>query len=119
TGTTANNVSFTDTLNSNLTLVPGSVNASPIANNDSYSAIGNVMINVNNSGAGLLGNDVDPFGGSPLVVSGISGCGDLTAPFDCLTANGGNISVQANGQFTYNPAPGFEGTDFFVYAASD
>jgi uncharacterized repeat protein (TIGR01451 family) len=118
TGTNATNVVFTDQLNANLTLEPGSVNASPIAVNDSYTSIGNVGINVNTNAAGLLGNDIDP-NGNTLTVTGVSACSDNTAPFACTTANGGTINVQANGQFTYLPAPGFEGNDFFIYSISD
>ncbi len=115
TGTAATGVSFSDMLSNDLTLVGGSVTASPIAVNDTYSAIGNVNLNVT---TGVLANDVDPLGVA-LTVTGIAACADVTAPFVCTTANGGDITVQSNGQFTYNPAPGFEGSDFFVYTTSN
>ena len=38
--------------------------------------------------------------------------------FDATSANGGTVSVAANGQFTYNPSRGFEGSDTFNYTIS-
>lgn len=116
-GTDAMNVVFTDQLNPNLTLI-GTANASPIGVNDTYASIGNVGINVPDGVSDLLANDVDP-NGNAMTISGIVGCADVTAPFVCTTANGGNITVQANGAFTYNSTPGFEGGDFFAYTVSD
>ena len=43
---------------------------------------------------------------------------NLTAGL-ATTTGGGNLSVAANGSFTYNPAPGFTGTDTFTYTISD
>jgi uncharacterized repeat protein (TIGR01451 family) len=102
------NVVFTDTLSTNLTLVPGSVKASPIATNDLYGSIGNVGLNVPAAG-GLLANDVDP-NGDPLAV---------VAPIPTTSAQGGALSISSNGAFTYNPPVGFEGIDTFTYTVSD
>jgi Bacterial cadherin-like domain len=94
-GTDAMNVDFTDQLNANLMLI-GTANASPIGVNDTYASIGNVGISVPDGVSDLLANDVDP-NGNAMTISGIVGCADATAPFVCTTANGGNITVQANG----------------------
>jgi len=55
---------FTDTLDPNMTLVPGSVNSSPIAGNDTYAVTGNVRIQVPDGATDLLANDIDPDTGS-------------------------------------------------------
>src|SRR5205809_3730117 len=65
--TNADLVNFTDTIDANTTLVPASVVASPIAVNDTYNTIGNVNISV--PAPGVLTNDLDPNGGSAVVVA--------------------------------------------------
>jgi len=108
-GTTdALGVLFSDLLDTNTTLIPGSVMTTPLALNDSYSAIGNVQISI--PAPGVLANDVDPDGVGPALT---------VTPFTGLSANGGNVSLNANGSFTYNPPPGFEGTDTFTYTLND
>jgi uncharacterized repeat protein (TIGR01451 family) len=102
TGTDATNVVFTDQLNGDLTLI-GAAIASPIATNDAYAVLGNVAITVP-AGSGLLVNDVNP-----------QGTGTMTISAGTTTAQGGNLSVAANGSFTYNPRAGFEGSDTFTY----
>jgi large repetitive protein len=105
-GTTdATGVVFNDMPDANTTLVPGSVTSTPIAVDDSYTATGNVRISV--PAPGVLGNDEDPEGDT------------LTASDGSLSANGGNVSVSSDGSFTYNPPPGFEGTDTFSYTVTD
>ncbi|MGE0883538.1 MAG: HYR domain-containing protein [Blastocatellales bacterium] len=105
--TAATSVLFSDTIDSNTTLVPGSVNTSPLAINDSYSSLGNVGITVPVAN-GLLANDFDPDGTLPMIMS---------AP--ATTAQGGNVSVMPSGAFSYNPPPGFEGIDSFNYTITD
>jgi hypothetical protein len=51
---------------------------------------------------GLLDNDPDA---ADLVVVGVEGCADTTAPFDCTSANGSMLSVNADGTFGYVPPP--------------
>jgi uncharacterized repeat protein (TIGR01451 family) len=68
TGTTdATNVVYNDTIDAHTTLVPGSITTQPIAVNDTFTAIGNVRIQVPNDAAAsggnsgdLLNNDCDP-----------------------------------------------------------
>jgi hypothetical protein len=103
--TDATGVVFNDTPDANTTLVPGSVTTTPIAIDDSYTATGNVRISV--PAPGVLGNDSDPEGDA------------VTASDGATSANGGNVSVSSDGSFTYNPAPGFEGTDSFNYTITD
>lgn len=103
--TDATGVVFSDTVDANTTLVPGSVTTTPIAADDAYTATGNVRISV--PAPGVLGNDSDPEGDA------------ITASAGGTSANGGNVSVNADGSFTYNPPPGFEGTDSFNYTVTD
>ncbi|HEU4595939.1 MAG TPA: Ig-like domain-containing protein, partial [Pyrinomonadaceae bacterium] len=95
-GTDATNVQFTDTIDPNTTLVPGSVATQPIATNDSYNVLGNVRIQPN-AAAGLLANDCDPDNGGPCSSAGLNATGPSTS------AQGGNVAVNPDGSFSYNP----------------
>lgn len=96
---------FTEQIDANTTLVPGSVKASPIAQNDSYTTIGNVGINIP-AGTGLFANDISPTG------TAISLNGSTTI----TSTNGGTATVNATtGAFTYEPVAGFSGNDTFTY----
>jgi uncharacterized repeat protein (TIGR01451 family) len=103
-GTDATGVVFSDTVDANTTFVPGSITTTPVAIDDSYSAIGNVQINVP-AANGLTSNDSDPDGGPITAVAGTT-----------TSTNGGNVTVNADGSFDYNPPPGFEGVDTFTYS---
>src|SRR5262245_37362256 len=105
----ATGVTFNDTIDANTTLVPGSVNTSPITGPDSYSVLGNVRIQPN-AANGLLVNDIDPDTGTNT---------GLTASGPTTSTQGGNVNVNSDGSFSYNPPAGFEGTDTFTYTATD
>ncbi|MCA1817019.1 MAG: cadherin-like domain-containing protein [Acidobacteria bacterium] len=105
----ANNVNFADSVDTNTTLVPGSVNTQPIAIADTYNVIGNVRIQPN-AAQGLLANDRDPDTGNNT---------GLTASGPSTSTQGGNVTINADGSFSYNPAPGFAGTDTFTYTITD
>lgn len=105
-GEDATGVNFTDTVDPNTAFVGGSLTATPVAVNDSYQAIGNVRITVP-AGSGVLAND---FLGVPNAT--ITG-----AP--ATSVNGGNVALAADGSFTYNPPPGFEGSDSFTYTLTN
>ena len=100
-------VKFTDTIDPNTTLVPGSVKTAPIAVNDFYSTVGNVSISV--PANGLLANDVN-LDGDAITVSGI----DVIS-----TDTKGTVTYLADGSFTFNPNPGFTGTTTFKYTVTD
>jgi hypothetical protein len=106
-GTDATGVAFNDTPDPNTALVPGSVMTTPLALSDSYQAIGNVQITI--PAPGVLANDADPDGVGPA----------LTASAGSTSTQGGNVSVNSNGGFTYNPPAGFEGNDTFTYTLND
>jgi uncharacterized repeat protein (TIGR01451 family) len=105
--TDATAVVFNDTIDDNTVFVPGSLRTTPLARKDSYGTVGNVLLSV--SAPGVLNNDSDPDGTGGLMVTS----------FDATSVNGGNVSVAANGSFTYNPPPGFSGTDTFNYTLND
>ena len=80
----------------------------PIAANDNLSGpvdaqiVGNVLLSNGN------GADQDPDNDILSVT-----------PATFTTAQGGSISIQANGNFTYTPALSFSGTDSFDYTVAD
>src|SRR6185503_5398850 len=80
-GQDATGVTCTDTVDPNTMFVPGSLTASPVAVDDSYSALGTVRISV--AAPGVLGNDLL---GVPSAT--------ITAP-PVTSANGGNVTLNA------------------------
>ncbi|WP_343618392.1 Ig-like domain-containing protein [Flavobacterium sp.] len=104
-GTDALGTTLQDILDSNLTLVPNSFKTTPIANDDSYSCIGNVGITVN-AAQGLLANDANPEG-STMTAS------VLTNPVK------GTVVINADGSFTYNSNAGYSGSDSFTYTVTN
>jgi uncharacterized repeat protein (TIGR01451 family) len=115
----ANGVTFSDTPDANTTLVPGSINVSPLAFNDSYAAVGNTLLEVGRpassnvavriANGSVTANDTEFLGDSF----------DATPISNGTTANGGTVNLFADGSFTYLPAAGFAGTDSFTYTISD
>jgi len=104
-GTDASAVVFTDQIDLNTTLVAGSVKVSPIAQNDSYTTIGNVGLNIA-AVNGVLANDLSP-NNATLSVAG---------PASIATTQGGTVTMNlTTGGFTYEPAAGFIGADSFTY----
>ena len=80
----------------------------PVAVDDNYaSAAGSFNISSN---SGVLANDTDP----NLNLSGIA----LTAVL-ITHPNHGNLTLNADGSFTYTPNPGFQGIDTFRYRVND
>ncbi len=101
------------------------VNDPPVAGNDSWNTVGNTELRVDlgavgtphvlattGSGTGVLHNDSDPGEGDPVSVTGVVGCADATAPFDCTFGDGSKLSLNANGSFTFTPGPGVAGGGF-------
>ena len=128
-GGTANggvNTSGSQTFTINVT----AINDGPTAGNDAWDTFGNTEIRVDlpagvtphvsdttPSGNGVRHNDTDPEG-DPIVITGIVGCGDAVAPFDCTLPGGANVSMLANGSFSYTPAPGAT-SGSFQYTMTD
>jgi uncharacterized repeat protein (TIGR01451 family) len=100
-------VEFSDALDDNTSLVPGSVRTTPLARNDGYSIASDARLEVD-AATGLLSNDNDP-DGSPIIV----------VAFDSQSAEGGFVTVNAVGAFTYTPPSGFSGEDTLFYRIGD
>ncbi|MCA1552966.1 MAG: hypothetical protein LC737_01165, partial [Chloroflexi bacterium] len=117
TGTTdATGVTFDNTPDANTTLVGGSIAVSPVALNDTFpvTVLGNVSID---SAALAV-----PFSVTANDYMGINSTSTI-ASFSATSAQGGQVAMTTSGagigQFTYNPPPGYEGTDTFTYTLSD
>jgi hypothetical protein len=102
------NLTLNDTVDPNTTIVPGSAVSTPIAFNDAYNVIGNVRIQPN-AAQGLLANDINPNTGNNT---------GLTASGPTTSTQGGNVAINADGSFSYDPPVGFTGTDTFTYTAT-
>ncbi len=124
----ATGVTFSDILDINTTLVGGSLNVSPLAVDDIYETIGNTLLDVGLSTSdpavhvttgsidSLFDNDTEFLGDSFTLKSVGS---DTTAPFTTTSEQGGTVSVESDGNFSYLPAVGFSGTDHFDYVITD
>lgn len=124
--TDALGVQFAETL-SGMTLVPGSINVSPLAFNDSYTAVGNTLLRVGGSagsgpekfiaGGSVTANDTD-FTGTNFnpAFDQING---VTPIVNGTSTQGGTVNMGADGAFTYLPAAGFTGVDTFTYTVTD
>ena len=78
----------------------------PRAVDDARNATGNIRIQTaGRSGFSTLTNDIGP--------------GITVTAFDATSLRGGQVSVAANGTFTYNPRAGFEGADSFNYTITN
>ncbi|MDT0188006.1 LamG-like jellyroll fold domain-containing protein [Microbacterium sp. ARD31] len=87
-----------------LELFEANPNAAPVGAADAYGTMEGEPLVV--AAPGVLANDTDA-DGDTLTATGV------TQPA------GGEVSVAANGSFTYTPDAGFVGTDTFTYRASD
>lgn len=88
------------------TLVVFNPNTPPVAQADTFEAIGNVTVPV--AAPGVLANDTD---GESNPLSAVAG----TFP----TAAGGTVTINADGSFSYLGAAGFTGQDSFDYVVTD
>ena len=77
----------------------GQAQVSPVANGDTFNALGNATIN--RAAPGVLSNDT--LNGATI------------STFDATSANGGTVVLNADGSFTYTPTVGFQGSDSFTY----
>jgi uncharacterized repeat protein (TIGR01451 family) len=101
----ATGVNFSDTIDPNTTLVPGSLRVSPLAFADSYNATKDIALSI--SAPGVLTNDT----GTPAPTAQPIAGG--------ATTQGGTVTLNADGSFNYTPPAGFEGADTFTYTATN
>ncbi len=81
-------------------------NTPPVAQTDTFQAIGNVTVPV--AAPGVLANDTDGENDALQAVPG-------TFP----TTSGGTVTINADGSFSYLSAAGFVGADSFTYTVTD
>ncbi|HEY0408336.1 MAG TPA: Ig-like domain-containing protein [Pyrinomonadaceae bacterium] len=103
--TDANGVAFNDTIDPNTTFVAGSLKVSPLAFADSYNATKDVALSI--AAPGALANDTGTPSPTAQPISGGS------------TAQGGTVTLNADGSFNYTPPAGFEGADTFNYTVTN
>jgi hypothetical protein len=118
----ANGVVVNDPLNGST--LTGVVNISPLALDDSYTAVGNTVLRVGgaaNIGSGpsfvsalgnLISNDLGAISGD-----GVTGFQIIAA--SGTSAQGGTFNVFADGSFNYVNQAGDTGTDTFTYTITD
>lgn len=90
-----------------VTLVTNSFKSTPVAVEDAYTATLNTPLVVP-LGSGVLQNDFDDN------IPGLN-----VTSFSATSAQGGGVSLNANGSFTYTPPMGFTGNDSFTYTITD
>jgi hypothetical protein len=113
----ATGVKFADTVDANTTLVALSVNSSPIAFDDTvYTATGNIRIAIPDGATDLIANDIDP---DTQNNSNLTAVVETKKSANCAACATNNVSISANGSFTYDPPPGFTGSDTFTYTVRD
>ncbi len=111
-GSNALGMNFNDTLDPHTTLVAGSVHASPLAFDDSYTAVGNTLLAVG----------VTPPAGTPAVqVAGSVLNNDVPLNSESFSLSShsnpthGSLVLNTDGTFTYLPNVGYTGADSFTY----
>ena len=118
----ATNTALADEIDSNTTFTAGTLDITPIARDDSFDSLGNVGITVPVAN-GVLTNDVDLDGDSVTVteVQGNAANIGVATNTDNSGLSGvfGTVTLAADGSFTYEPPPGFVGTDTFEYTVTD
>ena len=110
TGTDATGVQFSDTLDGVATLVPGSLHASPIANNESFNAVGNTLLEV-----GVAASGFPAVSQAGTVLSNDIAVTDTISIFSNTNPANGSVTLNANGSFSYLPNANFTGNDTFTY----
>ncbi len=114
------NVQLDDCFHPNLTLVAGSINVSPLALDDSYSSIGNTLLEVN--AGGTFGADPSVKITGSLFDNDTEFLGDTFSlfSFDGTSAQGATVAVATDGSFTYQAVAGVTGlVDTFTYSIFD
>ncbi len=107
---------FTDTLDSNTTLVPGSITVTPLALDDTYAGVADMELIVDGT-SGLLANDFDIDGAAPGTNT------ELSVVLSSVSRVDGNVSgsliVNTDGSFEYVPPAGQRGFETFQYNIVD
>jgi uncharacterized repeat protein (TIGR01451 family) len=125
-GNEALNLQIAQALDPNTTLVPGSLNISPLAFDDTFSAVGNTQLFVNAGGTNPGSTPAAAVAGSILANDvefmndlGVLDTFTLTTTGTFATTGGGSVTLNADGTFAYTPAISFTGADTFSYTIRD
>src|SRR5262249_20219447 len=113
------NVQFSSSTDPNTTVVAGSLHASPLAINDSYTAVGNTQLFVGTSAGSNPGKVLAASSGLLANDTTLTDTTTTTAITNGATSQGGTVTVNTDGTFTYTPKTGFTGTDTFTYTAKN
>ncbi|HEX3558934.1 MAG TPA: Ig-like domain-containing protein, partial [Pyrinomonadaceae bacterium] len=105
----ATNVQFNDTVDVHTTPVSGSA---LVAASDSYTTIGDVKITVP-ANQGLLANDFNPDTGNN---TGLTATAETKSSANCASCN--NVTINADGSFTFDPKVGDTTADSFTYTVN-
>ena len=84
---------------------------------DSYTTLEDTAL-IKAAGAGLLANDSDTINGATMTVSAVNGAAAAVGNQITLTS-GAQLTVNADGSFSYSPAANFNGPDSFSYTVGD
>src|SRR5206468_718824 len=95
---------LTNSATTTVSLTITNINRAPVAADDSYTAVKNMVLTI--SALGVLGNDTDADGDALSAAK-------ITDPAH------GILALNANGGFTYTPASNYFGGDTLPYHASD
>jgi hypothetical protein len=110
---TATGVVLNDTIDPNTSIVANSIHAQPQARNDAYAAVGNTLLE-----AGLAAPSGNPAVTTTVKVFDNDSVGTDTFALDTFqatSAQGGTVTLNADGSFSYLPPVGFTGADTFTY----
>jgi Bacterial Ig domain len=117
----ATGVTLTDPTAANTSEVAGSLNATPVALDDTYpqTVQANQTVNTATSGFTVVTNDYPGIlAGNPVALSALA-----ITTFDAASLNGGIVTMTPSGanvgRFTYAAPPGFTGTDSFTYTITN
>jgi VCBS repeat-containing protein len=95
----------TDSNVATVTITVNATNNTPVASNDTYSTNEDSSLDI--AASGILANDIDADPGTTL-----------TATL-ALDTSFGNLSLNADGSFSYTPDADYNGSDTFTYQARD
>lgn len=105
---------LTNTAGSDDATVTISVGDSPTAVNDAYTCTGNIGLDVSAANGVFANNGIAADEGDFISVTEVQG-NAANVGVAAATANGGSVTLNADGSFTYEPPAGFEGMDSFTY----
>jgi hypothetical protein len=88
------------------------VMVTPLAANYAYSATGNITISQPTGAGSLVSNDIDPVSGNN---TGLVATAQTISSTNCTGGCSGNVTINADGSFSYVSPPNFTGADTFTY----